>query len=388
MRILQFDTGRVWRGGQQQVAYLLEGLIGHGIATVLAAPPGSALWRWATEKNIPALPLPVRGDLDVWAARRLARRLAGEPFDLLHCHTAHALGVAIWAVRWLRRPPVLVATQRTDFAGGWLRRWKLHQCACVIGVSQAVIRRLQKSGLAAEQLAYVSDGVDTDRFAPPPDRAALRNQIRKELQLPLDAPVAVSAGYLSTEKGHCDLLTAAELLRRRWPQAWFVVAGQGPLQPLLEQRTARADLPVKFVGFWPPPDVPRLFAAADVFVLPSRSEALGSVLLEAMACGLPVVATRVGGVPEVIEPGQTGLLVPVRCPAELAEAIGSLFADPEAARQLGQRARRYVVEHRSSRRMVEQTLRIYERLLVGTRSTTTARAAASLKNGQLPSVES
>ncbi len=373
MRILQFDTGRFWRGGQQQVAYLLEGLIEHGVSTVLAAPPGSPLLQWAAEKGVSVRPLAARGDLDVVAAARLAQLMTAERFDLLHCHTAHALGVAVLALAWLRRPPVLVATQRTDFAGGWLRRSKLRRCACVIAISQGLVQRLQALGLESERVVCISDGVDIDRFAPATNRAAVRRQIREKLEVPADARVVLTAGYLSAEKGHRDLLTAAEIVHSRWPQAWFVVAGEGPLRHSLQQQAGRAGLPVKFPGFWPPADMPRLLASADVFVLPSRSEALGSVLLEAMACGLPVVATRVGGIPEVVEPGRTGLLVPAGQPAALAEAIGSLLTDPEAALQMGRQARSYVLEKRSSRLMVAQTLKLYRRLLSAMPPTTRAR---------------
>jgi glycosyltransferase involved in cell wall biosynthesis len=174
-------------------------------------------------------------------------------------------------------------------------------------------------------------------------------------------------GRLEEAKGFGYLIDAIPGLLRRYPDLIIAIAGQGPLRDALERRAAELGVAgsVRFVGFCA--DVQRFYDALDVFVLPSLCETLGYVLLEAMATSLPVVGTRVGGVPEVISDGESGLLVPPRDPAAIARAIESLLGSEELRSRFGREGQQRVVEEFHERDMVRRTVELYRDVLRRTR---------------------
>jgi sugar transferase (PEP-CTERM/EpsH1 system associated) len=202
-------------------------------------------------------------------------------------------------------------------------------------------------GLAPHKLCTVWNGIDVARFAYRGPRAG--------------GP-AVMVGRLSPEKDVATLVRAVALVVREQPAFELHVAGDGSCLPALKQLAGELalDRHVRFLG--EVRDVPALLEAASVFVLPSLTEGISLTLLEAMARGLPVVATRVGGNPEVIVDGETGLLVPVQAPADLAAAMLRLCRDPEASRQMGLAGRRRVEQHFDVRRMVADYEALYLQL--------------------------
>lgn len=343
--------------------YLLEGLQRVGVASLLLAPPASPLLQRAQALTVAAAALRVRGDGDLWAAVRLRRWLRQRPVDLVHCHTAHAHAIYLLASKFLPGSSRLVVSQRVAFARrGRLRRWKLLQADCLVAVSEAVRAELLSLGVPADRIVVIRDGIEAQRFAAV-GTPSWRQEVRQRLGVPLQAPMVLTVGYLSAEKGVEDLLPLAAAVRQSCPLVWFVVAGEGPLRSRLEREVRRRDLPIRLAGFWPPEELPALMAAADVFVFPSRQEGLGSALLEAMASGLPVVATRVGGIPELVEDGHTGLLVPPGDPPALAQAVEKVLQDRELRQQLGAAARQRVCQTGTAERMVAETLALYRRLL-------------------------
>ncbi len=207
--------------------------------------------------------------------------------------------------------------------------------ACSASVRDHVAERV---GLDPGRITVVYNGVETARFADAPERAAARGA----LGLPLDAPLVALVGRLCAQKGQEELLRAAPSILRRHPSARLVLAGEAD-EPATEARlrSLAAELgvaqAVHFAGFVA--DVPALYAAADLVVAPSRWEGFGLALVEAMAAGRPIVATRAGAIPEVVAEGETALLVAPGDPAALAEAVAGLLADPVALAELGRRGR-------------------------------------------------
>ena len=211
----------------------------------------------------------------------------------------------------------------------------------------------------------IRNGLDLARFTPGSDASSLR----RELGLPDGVPLIAMLSRLSRLKGVEDFLDAAATVAARFKEARFLVIG-GNINPdgsgyrrELEERAARLGLQqrVLFTGFRL--DVPRLLSAVTMSVLPSLSEGLSNTILESMAAGAPVVATRVGGSAEALEDGVDGLLVPPRDPAALSRAITWVLEHPEAARELGRRARARVAEEFSLQRMIRETECLYARLL-------------------------
>jgi glycosyltransferase involved in cell wall biosynthesis len=233
-------------------------------------------------------------------------------------------------------------------------------CATVITVSEAQRQAyLRAAGLDPTRVQTHLNGIDTEVFRPDP---IARADLRAKLGLEPETVLFVTVAMLRPVKGVPDLLEAAALLRRQAPRVRYVIVGDGPERAWLERRAAALGLEgvVFFAGALS--DVPSVLAAADVYVQPSLAEALPTSVLEAMAVCLPVVATSVGGVPEIVFPEQTGLLVPPGRPADLAAALARLL-DPAVRAAMGAAGRAWVEQHASIQVWLDDLCRLYRRVV-------------------------
>lgn len=219
-------------------------------------------------------------------------------------------------------------------------------------------------GIARERLTVVPNGVDTERFVPGGgDRALLRTVARRA-----DGPVLVAVGRLAEAKDHATLLRALARLRLRGVAASLVIIGEGDQRPALERQVAELGLGDHVVLAGTRTDTERLVPGADAFVLSSQREGLPMVLLEALASGVPVVSTNVGGIGEVVTTGRDGLLVPARDADALAGALHAVLTEPALAARLRHEARRTAEERFALRNTVARYEAIYERLAVPARA--------------------
>jgi len=227
-------------------------------------------------------------------------------------------------------------------------------CGRVVAVSRKIAEVLGRHGVPPDRIRVVYEGVP-DRPGAPGGREALA-----ELGVPAGCPVVGNVAALTDHKDHATLVEAAARLRSRAPEARFVIAGDGPLRGRLEALCRERGLGDRwiFAGFRS--DLDRLFPAFTVFCLSSHMEGLGTSLLDAMAFSRPVVATAAGGIPEAVEDGVTGRVVPVRDPAALADALADLIQNPDQARAMGAAGRRRFEERFTADRMVDETLAAYD----------------------------
>jgi glycosyltransferase involved in cell wall biosynthesis len=362
--ILQVNTERTWRGGEQQMLYLARGLHEREIRTAVCCQPGSPCAERVQEAGLKCHELRMRGEWDLPAGMLLARLFRRGDFDVIHAHTPHAHALAIMATARLGRKPRVVVHRRVDFhirprffrLGSVKYRLGVDR---IIAISRPVKKILIEDGVPAGTIEIIHSAVDPGRFegiTPDPG-------LREELGVPEEAVLVLNVGYLVGHKAHEYLIRAAPSVIERVPDAWFVIAGSGPRLEELQQEAQRAGVSerVVFAGFRE--DVPQLLREADIFAVSSWGEGLCSSLLEAMASELPIVATTAGGITDVIRDGDNGLLVPPRDPEALAGAIVRVATQPGLGETFARRGREVMEDEFSAEVLVERTLDLYRRLV-------------------------
>lgn len=359
MRILHIEGGAHLYGGAQQVLYLLEGLAAQGVENLLACRAGCALATqaapWAEVHG-----LPMGGDLDLLLLPRLLRLMRRTRPQLVHLHSR--IGADVLGALAARRAGLpVVHTRRVDNPEPRLQaalKYRLHDR--VIAISAGIAAVLRAAGVPPAKLRIVRSAVPATAFAAPADR----HRTATRLGLPPDALLLGVVAQLIPRKGHAVLLDAAPTLLAAEPRLQLVCFGQGPLAaPLAARIAADARLAgrVHLVGFRD--DLPDLLGGLDLLVHPALMEGLGVALLQAAAAGVPIVASRVGGIPEAVADGETGLLVAPGDAAALAGACARLLADADLRRRLGQAGARRVRELFAPATMVAGNLAVYQELL-------------------------
>jgi glycosyltransferase involved in cell wall biosynthesis len=358
---LHIDSARSWRGGQQQTLLTVLGLRERGHRAVLVAHPQGELQARAAE-GVDLVGLAPRNEVDLAAAWKLSRVLREFGPDLVHAHDPHAVAMASTALSFgaLSRQPPLVASRRVDFHLGRnsFSRWKYRQVTRFIAASGAIRDILVHDGIPASRITVVHDGIDVGRVQRLP---AL--DLHVEYWLPRGVPVIVNVGALVGHKGQKYLLDAMPLVMRELPDAHLVILGEGELRAPLEKqlRELHLEKAVRLPGFRE--DVLSLMKSADLFVMSSVTEGLGSAVLDAMAMGLAVVGTRAGGIPEAVVDGETGLLVPPGEPVPLAQALVRLLKDPDLRARYGRAGQARVAKQFSVDHLVEGTMAVYREVL-------------------------
>lgn len=314
--------------------------------------------------DVPLTLIPQSGVWSPGTFSALYRTLRAQRPDVVHTwlFTADLYGRL---AAWLARVPVILSAVRSVepdkpahyvLADRLLRRITT---AFTVNAKAIGIVLSSRERVSPSRIQTVYNGVDLAVFDPSRRDGAIRQQIA----VGHDAPLIGIVGRLAPVKDHATFLRAAALVVREEPAARFLIAGSGPLRDALRQAVARLNLQehVRFLDSQS--EAAPVFAALDVVVVTSRYEGCCNVILEGMAMGKPVIATAVGGNPELVIPGETGLLIPPEDPQNLADAILHLLQDPDRARAMGQAARRRIEEHFTLERMAEQTDQFYQAIM-------------------------
>lgn len=359
MKVLHLEAGTHLYGGALQALLLVEGLQARGVTNLLVLPEGSAVADEARTRGLPVHTLPMAGEADLRLIPRLRRLILDTGPDLVHLHSrrgADTLGslAASWA-----GVPVILSRRVDNLEASWAVGPKYRLYDAVITISEAIRDVLVGQGVPPEKVRCVHSAFPVpDRETPCRDEA-----FRTTFGLPPGTPVLGMAAQFIRRKGHDVLLEALPTILRNHAGARLLLFGRGPLADEMARRVNEADLEaqVRLPGFRD--NLPEILPCLDVLVHPARREGLGVVLLQASAAGIPVVASRVGGIPEVIAHGESGLLVPPDDPGALAEAVSALLADPGKARAMGRRGRELIRERFSVDGMVQGNLAVYREVL-------------------------
>ena len=360
MSLFQIDAGREWRGGQRQSFFLAKELKRNGYSFRFVVQPGSPLHQKAADEGLPVLPLNIRSEADAMAVLRLSLAMKRKKCRLVNFHDAHSVAVGSAAAS-LAKVPIRVISRRVDFPlkkNVLSRRKYTQKIDSIIAVSEGVKNVLVEGGIDKSLVHVIPDGID---FAPYENKSS-QDYLRQELSFAPDDFLVGIVAQLTDDKGHKYLIKASQYLKEHTPKIKIVIVGEGPMQLRLNKQVKeiQGEDMVFFLGFRE--DIPQILNSLDVFVLSSDHEGLGSIIMDAMACHLPVVATRVGGIPEVVDHQKTGLLVPPRRPKSLANAILKVYEDKELAQRLGRQGYENVHEKFSAESMALKAIDLYEKL--------------------------
>ena len=360
LRIGHVDTGLVLRGGQRQLLLLAHGLGTRGHSQVIVCPEQSELYRRAIADGFETLGLPQNDFRHIQGIRQLRRRLQKDRLMLLHAHDG--VGQTVSWLASLGTGVRRIATRRVTYLPKRRLDYRLkyrYTCNAVIAVSQFIGRILEDMGIPARMINVIHDGIEIPER--PPD-AASRAATRAKWKLGESEFVIGILGEISAEKGQDIAVKALEILADRLPNARLVLGGDILAEDLANTRLASAVAGGKVLLAGYQENLFEFFSGLDVYIMPSRSEGLGSAALLAMAHAVPVIATRVGGLPEVVEEGRTGWLVAPESPQALADAIAAAAFDDARLIQVRSAARLRATQF-SADIMVEQTEALYRRVI-------------------------
>jgi glycosyltransferase involved in cell wall biosynthesis len=359
MRVLYVDLEIAWRGGQNQALMMLKGLQARSHDAELVAAKGSALGERAAANGIRVHSV-TRGLLWLPAAWQIRKLVLSGRFDLVHANEAHAVS-AVWLARVQKSVPFVIS-RRVGYPLGKSRlaRARYEAAARIIANSQWVAEQAASTGARREKLTVVYEGAEIpSRFA-----VEQRQSARARWGIAGDAPLLGCVGVLLPDKGQEWLIRALAELRTEFAGAKLLLAGDGPCRERLEALAAELGISdaVIFAGFVK--DVETVYAALDVFLLPSFFEALNNSLLAAMAYEIPSIAFRRGALGEIIEDRKSGLLTSAANTSELCDAVREVLRDQAFAKSLAEEGRRRVQNCFSAERMVDGIVRVYEEVLV------------------------
>lgn len=359
MRIMHVEAGRHLYGGARQVCYLVEGLAAGGFDNVLICTRDSEIA--GAVRGATVVELPIGGDLDVFWAGPLTKLIKAHKPTVVHVHSRR--GADLVGGRCARRAGVpAVLTRRVDNRepASWARL-KYRPYSVVAAISAAVETELvQQVGLDPARVVRVASAVDTERHRP--DLAA-RARLAATLNNPPGSIVIGVVAQLIPRKGHALLLDCLQAVISRHPEVQVLCFGRGPQERALRRRIAARGLAehVRLMGFRD--DLAVLMPGLDLLVHPARREGLGVAVLEAMSCGVPVVASDAGGIPDIVEHERSGLLFASGDSRELCAALLRMLDDEALRLRLARSGRERVKSRFSVQRMSRRYMEVYNRVL-------------------------
>jgi glycosyltransferase involved in cell wall biosynthesis len=348
MSLLFVDSEQVWRGGQDQLFTLISGLAQRGHAIHLACHPESLLEKRVRSLGIVTHPIAVGNEISpllFWRLLAVMRRVRPE---IVGFNTPKPILLGNLAARFAG-VRVRIIFRRVNFPLGRnpFTRLKYNWgIDCVVSISESIQHIVEKGGVSASKIRLVYEGLDLAGF-PPRDFRRVRER---------GEPFVVGTiSHLSPEKGQRYLVEAASLIPDVCRRMRFVIVGDGKCRAGLENQVTELGLQgcFHFAGFQD--DTLKYLKSFDLLVLPSLSEGLSSAILSGMACSLPVIATQVGGIPELVHSGENGLLIPPANPTALARAIEYLAENFDEAAEMGRRGRRRMEESFTLERKIRET---------------------------------
>jgi glycosyltransferase involved in cell wall biosynthesis len=334
--ILHIDTDDEWRGGQQQAVYLIEGLLSKGIKNIFCCQKDSLLEKYFKKNNIEYFTLPLKSELDIYSAIRLAIFVKKNKVKIVHCHNSHALSIAIMMKYFINVP--LFASRRVDFKlkNNIFSKFKystskLDRLVCI---SDNIRKVVENCGISANKLITIRSAINLAKVGIINEDNVARIRHNEYKGNFVFGTVAAHTGH----KDYPTFIKAAKLVIDRYPEILFYAIGSGKLTEQLSQQINSLGLSKNFILAGFKSNVYDYLSSFDVFVISSKLEGLGTSVLDAMNCSLPIIGTNAGGIPEMLINERNGLIVDKKKPELLANAIIRMYEDKDLRMKLAKQA--------------------------------------------------
>ncbi|MGD8448560.1 MAG: glycosyltransferase family 4 protein [Desulfobacterales bacterium] len=362
MRILHINTEKTWRGGEQQTFNLLMGLKQRNISSHLLCQPDSPMAEKAEETGIKTFPISMHGEVDPLACFRIRTLINRFRYDILHSHTSHAHTLSFFSS--IGTNVNRLVTRRVDFSIFRHSFLKLsgikyrYMSDFYIAISHKIKDVLVNDGIPAGRIFVVPSGINPNRFA-----NAGTDDLIAEFNIKSSEQIVINVAHLAGHKGQQYLVRAIPLVLAKIPTARFFIVGGGELMDKLKILAASLGLNKEliFTGFRR--DVGAFYQIADLFVMSSVQEGLGTAVLDALALGRPVVAANSGGIPEIIKDGESGVLVSPADPKSLSEGIIRMLTHDELAKRVAKTGQSMVKQKFTIDTMVDGNIDVYRQIL-------------------------
>lgn len=357
-KIIHICAESSWRGGEQQLAYLIEELNDLDVQNVVICKSGSAFERYCLFNSIVFHSLPFINSVDLYTSVKIKQICQMENASVMHLHSSKAHNMAFFAYLFGNRTP-LVVSRKVMFPvkKNWFTKWKYKTSVVkkIICVSDAIRDSLNQQLGLDQKLVTVHDGIDISRF----DIEGNGQEVRQRYGIPHDAFLTINISSLSSEKNVLTFIKAAEIIIRENPSSHFMCVGDGAERTMLEHYVMEQNLQkqIHFSGFIA--NIPEVLTAADALVLSSSLEGLGTSIIDAFASKVPVVASRVGGIPELVIDGETGILAQPGNAQSFADGLSRIMKNPELREEIKSKAYEHCLSF-SKQQMGLKTLKIYQ----------------------------
>lgn len=359
MKVLHLSSERSWRGGEQQIAYLIEHSINKGIECFVACKKDSDFEDYCKRTNIPYFGVGFKNELDLFTAIELKNICNRKNIDIIHAHSSHSHAMAVWSVL-LGNKSRFFLHRRVDFPmkNNFFSSFKFNftRIEKVICISKKIEEIMRKDLKVPDKCLTVSSGIDLERFKNSKDNG----ELRKSLQIPDTAPIIGNISAIADHKDYFTFVDVADQVISSNPNAYFVLIGDGPLYAEISAyiSTKKHKSHIIMTGFRA--DIPEIIKELNIFLITSKTEGLGTTILDTFANRIPVVATRAGGIPEAVVHEQTGLLAEVKDVKQLAINIQRLLKDKNLVEHLTTAAYEHLLAHFTKEKMAEGVIESYK----------------------------
>lgn len=341
IRVLHIDSELKWGGGQQQALYLFEGMLDKGYYALFACRPKSELKRYLEQHKLSYSEFKMSSEIDFLSSYKIASLCKKNNINILYLHSAGAHAIGLMAKVFYPKLKIIVVRRVSyDIRKNYLSqlKYKSSLVNTFVCISNDIKKVLLKNGVSKEKLKVIHSGIDLNKFTniqPNPN-------LRRELRIPEGDIVIGTIAALEGAKDYPNLLNAAKIVTDKVDNVSFIAVGDGRDRNKIKELHNKLNLGKKFIFTGFQNDVGKYLLLFDIFVLASKKEGLGTSILDAQSLGLPVIATKTGGIPEVIKHNTNGVLVNPQSPEELASSIIDLVDNKAKREELGRKAKESV----------------------------------------------